>query len=77
MSIRRGSIAATSRSWVMTTIVVPSAVDLAEGAISSAPVAVSRLPVGSSARTMAGRPSEGAGDRDALALAARGCWDGA
>ncbi len=35
-----------------------------------APVLLSRFPVGSSARTIAGRPDEGAGDRNPLPLPA-------
>ena len=42
----------------------------------AAPVAWSRLPVGSSASTIAGRPDERAGDRDPLTLAARHWWAG-
>src|SRR6266540_3890840 len=49
--------AATSLSWVMTTRVVPSALSSRSSARISAPVAASRLPVGSSARTTAGRPT--------------------
>ena len=57
-STRRGSDAARSRSWVMTAIVAPSvALRSRNRSTSAAPVAESRLPVGSSARTIAGRPT--------------------
>ena len=62
--------AAISRSWVITTTVVPCAFSACSSARISAPVAVSRLPVGSSASRIAGRAHERAGDRHALALAA-------
>ena len=52
---RRGSAAASSRSWVMTTIVVPSALSSRSRSMISAPERESRLPVGSSAKTIAGR----------------------
>ena len=57
-SMRRGRLAAMSRSWVMTQIVVPSsACSSRSRSRIDAPVALSRLPVGSSARTRSGRPT--------------------
>jgi signal transduction histidine kinase len=49
--------AAIRSSWVTTTIVVPSALSSASSSRMPAPVALSRLPVGSSANTTAGRPT--------------------
>jgi len=48
--------AAMSGLWVTMTIVAPWAFRLASSAMMSAPVAVSKLPVGSSAKMMAGPP---------------------
>ena len=67
---RRGSAAARSRSWVMTTTVVPSALSSRSRARTSAPERESRLPVGSSAKHDRRPRDDRAGDRDALALAA-------
>ena len=54
----RGMPAATCGSWVMSTIVDPGGVQRAgAGRAISAPVAESRLPVGSSASTIAGSPT--------------------
>ena len=52
-----GQRAASSRSWVITTIVAPSRWSSSSSARIDSPVALSRLPVGSSARTIAGRPT--------------------
>ena len=68
---RRGSVAAISRSWVMRTTVVPRSCRSRSMSRISAPVAVSRLPVGSSASRIAGDADQRAGDRHPLALAAR------
>ena len=57
ISTRRGIRAAMAWSWVMTTMVVPRACRSSRKARMEAPVAWSRLPVGSSASTMAGRPT--------------------
>src|SRR5262245_7004257 len=54
---RRGSRAAMPWSWVTTTIVAPPALSFSSRARIDWPVALSRLPVGSSASTMAGRPA--------------------
>ena len=63
--------AAISRSCVTSTSVVPFAsLRSKRSSITRWPVAVSRLPVGSSANSTAGRVDEGAGDGDALLLAA-------
>ena len=71
-STRRGSEAAMSRSWVMTAIVAPSlALRSRSRSTRAAPVAESRFPVGSSARTIAGRPTSARAIGDPLALAAR------
>ena len=70
ISIWRGSRAASSRSWVITTIVAPCGVQLFEQREIAAPVALSRFPVGSSASTIAGAADQRARDRDALALTA-------
>ena len=56
--MRRGQRAAIAWSWVMTTIVAPAGVELLDqGHDRAAGRAVSRLPVGSSASTIAGRPT--------------------
>ena len=52
---RRGSDAASSRSWVMMRIVRPSAWSSRSRSITAPPDRESRLPVGSSARTIDGR----------------------
>ena len=57
ISIWRGSCAASSRSWVITTIVAPAACSSCRSAKIAAPVAESRFPVGSSASTIAGWPT--------------------
>ena len=58
ISTWRGSPAAISRSWVMTTTVVPARVELAAaGPSRRRPEAESRLPVGSSASSSAGSPT--------------------
>ena len=49
--------AATASSWVTTTIVVPAAWSSSSRSRMAAPVAESRLPVGSSASTIAGAPA--------------------
>ena len=54
ISTRRGSDAAISRSWVMTTIVRPSSWRLWRRSMTAAPDRLSRLPVGSSASTIVG-----------------------
>ena len=50
-------LAATARSWVMMTTVVPAAFSSSSRPRIDAPVAESRLPVGSSASTTGGRPA--------------------
>ena len=55
IEIRRGSELASSRSWVMITMVRPSACSSRRRSITEAPERESRLPVGSSARTIDGR----------------------
>ena len=55
ISTRRGNASAIARSWVITTIVDPAACSSCSSARMSAPVRESRLPVGSSANTIAGR----------------------
>ena len=67
ISMRRSMAAATSRSWVITTMVVPSSCSSRSSSRMDAPVAESRLPVGSSAITRAGRPAS------ARAMAVRCC----
>ena len=62
---RRGARAAISRSWVISTIVRPWAWRSTRRSTMASPVRLSRLPVGSSARTIAGSPSS------ALAMATR------
>src|SRR6266545_4607484 len=57
ISTRRGRLAAMSRSWVMTTTVVPAACSSRSRSSTPVPDAESRLPVGSSARTSAGSPT--------------------
>ena len=57
ISIRRSMRAAMSRSWVMTTIVTPMAWRCSNSPKMACPVAWSRLPVGSSANTIAGLPT--------------------
>ena len=57
ISTRRGMRAAMRSSWVITTIVVPAACSSSSSARMACPVAWSRLPVGSSASTIAGRPT--------------------
>jgi len=57
ISMRRCMRLATAWSWVTTTIVVPPAFSSAIRSSSAAPVAESRLPVGSSASTIAGSPA--------------------
>ena len=54
-AMRRGSAAARSRSCVMIITVVPSALSSRSRASTSAPARESRFPVGSSAKTIAGR----------------------
>ena len=71
ISTRRGMRAAMRSSWVITTIVVPAACSSSSRARRACPVAWSRLPVGSSARTIGRLPDQGAGDRDPLPLPAR------
>ena len=70
-AIRRGSEAAMPSSCVITTIVAPSACSSRSSAMIPSPARESRLPVGSSANTIAGRPTQRPRDRDPLALAAR------
>ena len=60
--------AATSASWVMSTIVRPAALSSWSRAMTSAPAWLSRLPVGSSARMSAGSVTS------ARATATRCCW---
>ena len=68
----RSQLAAMLASWVaMSTVRPRSARSRSSTATISAPVWVSRLPVGSSANTMPGSIDERAGDRHALLLAAR------
>ncbi len=55
--IRRVAAAATGSLWVMTAIVVPARLSSLSSSRISAPATLSRLPVGSSARTIAGRPT--------------------
>ncbi|CAM5262282.1 hypothetical protein STANM309S_03343 [Streptomyces tanashiensis] len=55
--VRRGRAAAISRSWVMTTTVVPEACSSRRSARTAAPDAESRFPVGSSASRTAGPPT--------------------
>ena len=57
MWIWRGRRAAMAWLWVTTTMVVPAAFSSASRARMEAPVAESRLPVGSSASTIAGWPA--------------------
>ena len=57
ISIWRGRRSAISRSWVMTRIVVPTAVSSSRRARIAWLLTLSRLPVGSSARTIAGLPA--------------------
>ena len=63
----RSMAAATSWSWVITTMVVPSSCSSRNSSRMDAPVAESRFPVGSSAMTRAGRPAK------ARAMAVRCC----
>ena len=56
-STRRGKAAAIAWSWVIVTIVEPAACSACSSARMSAPVRLSRLPVGSSANRIAGRPT--------------------
>ncbi len=65
MVTRRGARAAISRSWVISTIVRPCACRSTSRSTIASPVRLSRLPVGSSARTIAGSPIS------ALAMATR------
>ena len=65
MVTRRGARAAISRSWVISTIVRPWACRSTSRSTIASPVRLSRLPVGSSARTIAGSPIS------ALAMATR------
>ena len=68
-SSRRGMRAATAWSWVMTTMVVPSArLSSSSRSRMRLPLALSRLPVGSSASTTLGRPTM------ARAMATRCRW---
>ena len=63
--------AASARSCVTSTSVVcTAALSSNSSAMMRSPVAVSRLPVGSSANSTAGSPTDGARQRDALLLAA-------
>ena len=64
----RPAAAATSASWVMRTIVRPAAWSSRRTARTSRPDALSRLPVGSSARISAGSVTS------ARATATRCCW---
>ena len=64
----RLAAAATSASWVMSTIVRPLACSSRKTARTSAPERLSRLPVGSSARISAGSVTR------ARATATRCCW---
>ena len=64
----RSAAAATSASWVMSTIVRPAAWSSWSSAMTSAPAWLSRLPVGSSARISAGSVTS------ARAMATRCCW---
>ena len=54
---RRGARAAISRSWVISTIVRPRSCSSTSSSTMAPPVRLSRLPVGSSARTIAGSPT--------------------
>ena len=68
----RSQRAASSGSCVTTTSAVPaSRLSSNRSASTVAPVSASRLPVGSSAKRSARAADEGAGERDALLLAAR------
>ena len=55
--IWRGSRSARPASWVIITMVAPSAFSSRRSSMIEAPVALSRFPVGSSASTIAGRPT--------------------
>ena len=66
--IWRLALAATSASWVMSTIVRPLAWSSRKTSSTSAPERLSRLPVGSSARMSAGSVTS------ARATATRCCW---
>ena len=66
----RCAYSAMSGSCVTSTMVLPLACKVSNRAMISMPVLESRLPVGSSARMMEGLIDQGAGDGDALALAA-------
>ena len=57
ISTRRGNASAIARSCVIVTIVDPAACSSCSSARMSAPVRESRLPVGSSANRIAGRPT--------------------
>ncbi len=57
ISMRRRVLAATAWSWVMMMTVVPSRLSSSSRARMDAPVAESRLPVGSSASTAGGAPA--------------------
>ena len=70
MVTTRWAYSAMSGSWVTTTMVLPLAWRSSKRAMISSPVLESRFPVGSSARMMEGLVDEGAGDGDALTLAA-------
>ena len=67
----REAIRARPMSWVIITMVWPAACSSSKRPTMALPEAESRLPVGSSARMIAGRFDEGAGDGHALHLAAR------
>ena len=56
-STRRGKASAIAWSWVITTIVEPASCRACSSARMSAPVRLSRLPVGSSANRIDGRPT--------------------
>ena len=64
------ALAAISRSWVITTTVVPAACSSRSRSSTPAPEAESRLPVGSSASSSGRLADHRAGDRDPLPLAA-------
>ena len=66
--MRRGVTAAISGSWVTRTMVRPSWLSLRKSCRMASPVCESRLPVGSSAKTMRGLLTS------ARAMAARCCW---
>ena len=68
MRITRSAYLATPGSWVTSRIVIPSAFSRRNISSRSTLVAESRLPVGSSARSNAGRLTS---DR---AIATRCCW---